>query len=368
MSLILIAGILASLGLVALATVALAAGLSIFPFRQIKSFVLTMLWVVPALAVVGLVGNQWQLDHAAVSRGIKHASVHSALQRTVEGRAIPESGEAPLPKPAAVRPVVVTTNVADELSSTLPAEATASAAEISGSFESLTAEAADEASTLETSKTVPTLHPSPIPPLAPIPDGTPTRKRTPALTGVLKVRETKPEAPDWAGKDPLSSGESVLVPLSSERWVTLGEAEQQVTERAAEYIKQFYHDEYPLRGDWTVPVSVIEKTAVSALVGEELDKDFGGEIGMKKMYRAHLRLDVNPELRKALHASWHDQVVERRLTELGGLVALATLLLATAAGYFRLDDATNGQYRGRLKFASAALIAAGSLVAWRVVA
>src|SRR6185437_15217742 len=100
--------------------------------------------------------------------------------------------------------------------------------------------------------------------------------------------------------------------------------------------------------EWTVPVAVLEQTAVSALVGEEIDKDFGGEIGKKKMFRAHLRLDVGPALRQALHASWHDQVVNHRLTGLGGLFGLATLMLATVAGYFRLDDATDGQYRRRL--------------------
>ena len=360
MSFILIAAILASFGLMALATVALAAGLSILPFQRIRSFALTLLWIVPALAVVGLVGYRWQFDHGL--RVVKRSRTHSEIQRTVESRAIPESGETLLPKPAAVRPVVLTSD------SLLPAEAPDGASELAGVAELVAADAAKAAAQVEIERKLPSLHGLPIPPQAPVPGAASPKNPAPALTGVLKVRETQREAPDWAGKDPIPRGEGVLVPLSSQMWATMGEAERQVTERAAAYVKEFYHDEYPIHGEWTVPVPVLEQGAVSALVGEEIDKDFGGEIGTKKMFRAHLRLDVGPDLRRALHASWHDQVVNHRLTELGGLLGLATMMLATAAGYFRLDDATAGQYRRRLKFAAAALISAGSLVVWQVVA
>jgi len=48
---------------------------------------------------------------------------------------------------------------------------------------------------------------------------------------------------------------------------------------------------------------------------------------------------------KALHASWDEQIVNHRLMELGGVLGLVTLVLATSAGYFRLDDWTGGKYR-----------------------
>src|SRR6516165_9908018 len=56
MSFMLIAAILAALGFAALATVALAAGLSILSLPRIKSFALTLLWIVPALLFVGFMG------------------------------------------------------------------------------------------------------------------------------------------------------------------------------------------------------------------------------------------------------------------------------------------------------------------------
>ena len=78
--------------------------------------------------------------------------------------------------------------------------------------------------------------------------------------------------------------QGILVSLSSQRFATLHEAEQQLTAQAVSYVKQFYHDEYPLSGDWTVPVSIIERNAVHNLVGETMDKDFGNGI-QGTMYR-----------------------------------------------------------------------------------
>jgi len=146
------------------------------------------------------------------------------------------------------------------------------------------------------------------------------------------------------------------VALSSQRFATLAEAEQQVTSLAASYIKNHYREEYPLSEDWTVPVSLVEKHALREFVGEELEhKDFG------TMYRAHLRLSLDSNLRRAVHDSWRDQIALHRLGLFGGALGAATLFLATCAGYFKLDDLTGGQYRRRLKLAAAALLAAGGL-------
>src|SRR5262249_3714907 len=132
------------------------------------------------------------------------------------------------------------------------------------------------------------------------------------------------------------------------------------TELAVNYLKTFYRDEYPLPGDWTVPVPLIDKFGVNSLVGEELDKDFGN--GIKgKMYRAHLRLDLSSKLRQALHDSWKEQLVKERLTTLGSGLGIVTVMLAAVAGYFRLNEVTHGQYGRRLKLAAAALIGAAGL-------
>jgi len=177
------------------------------------------------------------------------------------------------------------------------------------------------------------------------------------LTGVLRARSIVYEEPDWARKGPVPDDKGILVSLSSQRFATLDEAQQQVTRLAVGYVKNFYASEHPARGEWNVPVSVIDQYAVNTIVGQQIEKDFG------KMYLVHLRLNLNDRLRGSLQETWRGQIVTQRLWMLGGGVGLMTLLLGTTAGYFRLDNLTGGKYRGRLKLAAVSLVSAAGLVA-----
>jgi hypothetical protein len=188
----------------------------------------------------------------------------------------------------------------------------------------------------------------------------PSDHATHASMAVLHVRETLPQEPDWAKTSALPNDNGVLVTLSSERFATLAEAEEHVTERALAFVRDRYREEFPLPGEWMAPVSLIEPHGVKSLVGEELDKDFGNGL-QTKMYRAHLRLELNSQLRDAVHDWWRGQVVSQRLTTLGTGLGMITVLLAATAGYFRLNALTQGQYGGRLKLAAVALVGAAGL-------
>jgi|SRR5579863_5425908 len=335
---------LAALGLAVLAgiailTVLLAARRSILPMQQIKSAAVTLLWVAPALALVGMVGATGlyftrttvvREDHGVVDEirpvGRRHRQAARRIVRTVKT----QTGEVSVVETGETSPVVssVTQNQA-EIPNTV-------AADNRNGSDSPVAEGAQQRDA--------------------------RIENRPPTEGVLNVVETRVGAPDWAEKDPQPSDKGVLVSLSSERFATLQEAQQQLTAKAVSYVRDFYHDEYPLSGDWTVPVSLIEHTALRQVVGETYQQDFGSGI-QGTMYRAHVQLELNSALRKGIHDSWHGQIVSHRLTVLGSMLGLLTLMLATSAGYFRLDELTGGLYRRRLKFAAASLVAAGSLVA-----
>jgi hypothetical protein len=185
-------------------------------------------------------------------------------------------------------------------------------------------------------------------------------RQTQAATAMLHVRETLPREPDWAKPKPELSDGGVLVTLSSERFATLAEAEEQVTERALAFVRDRYHKEYPLPGEWKAPVSLVKQHAVKSLVGEELDKDFGN--GLKtKMYRAHVQLELNSQLNDAVHEWWRGQVVNQRLTTLGTGLGLITVLLGATAGYLRLNALTHGEYGTRLKLAAISVVGAAGL-------
>jgi len=320
---------LAILALVAVITVLVASGKSVIPWPRIKALAGMLALIVPALVLVGYVSVRSDSHH------FERVVMESQATR-VHGR-VTVQAEAPIQTPrseSGIQPISETKS--------------ASAKGVGAPAENQDAGPAEFATTPSAEA-----HPSDINQSQYLP--------AESLTGVLKVRETGAKPPFWAGTEPIVSGGGVLVPMSSQRFATLAEAEQQVTEKAVAYVRQFYRDEYPLSGDWTVPVEIIEKNAVNTIVGEEFDKDFGNGV-VAKMYQVHLRLDVNPALRNALNASWHDQIVSHRLMLLGAALGFVTLILGTSSGYFWLDDATGGQYRHRLKLAAAALIAAGGLI------
>lgn len=347
------------LGLVCLAfivvlTVLFAARRQILPIEQIKSAAVTLLWIVPAVALVWMVG--WRslpvqnVDHNPVP-----AQVTSAVKDEIR------SNVRRVTRPARRK---VRQSNAEQASTSKTTAIKASTGVVSAEIE-------------QTASVTSDAPPAPAAPAVPeqaLESAAAARREqreaialnTLPTDGVLKVVETKAGAPDWAEKEPVPSEKGILVSLSSQRFATLSEAEQNLTSKAVSYVKDFYREEYPLAGDWNVPVSIIERNATRQLVGEKFAQDFGNGI-QGTMYRAHLQLELTQATRQALHESWHGQIVTHRLTVLGGLLGLVTMMLATSAGYFRLDDLTGGLYRRRLKLAAASLIAAGSLVALVVV-
>lgn len=181
----------------------------------------------------------------------------------------------------------------------------------------------------------------------------------------LKVRSISSDDPHWTEEARFVTGRE-LVCLSSQRFATLSQAESQITDEALQAVKQHYQGQFPLNGAWDVPVAAVERYGVKNMVGEVIDKDFGNGLSAK-MYRTHLQLDYTPQLADAIFVSMRGQIVHHRLLILGSLLGLVTLMLGSAAGYFRLDELTGGAFRRRLKLAATAVIAAGSIVAVRMV-
>jgi hypothetical protein len=223
-----------------------------------------------------------------------------------------------------------------------------------------------------------------------------TAESAPASPPRLKVRKTLSDIPQWIAATSVNSGGAQEV-LSSGRFATLALAEEDVTRMALARFQEHCYGE-ATRGLSGVElerqqqrliaenaflsrlarsitssrteevekfVVLIEQHAVKDLVGEVIDWDFGnGTRG--KMYRAHLRLDFSPAFRDAVQVAARSELVGQRVLTLGGMLGLVTLMLGTAAGYFKLDDATGGLYRRRLKLAAAAMIAAGGLATAQV--
>ena len=77
-----------------------------------------------------------------------------------------------------------------------------------------------------------------------------------------------------------------------------------------------------------------------------------------RMFERHVLLQFDGKVNAHIRDQWDKVIVKERLAGLGGLAALVLLLLATAYGYLKIDLATKGAYRGRLRLATAAAILA----------
>lgn len=162
--------------------------------------------------------------------------------------------------------------------------------------------------------------------------------------------------PAWIEEAELRLGDTTLQVLSSQRFATVDEAEAQLAERAAAVLVRDFHKAQPAAGNWKIPWTWIREHAVDEVFVEPIDRDFG------RVYREHVRLVLSPETRQGLYPLWREQIVDRRLMVIGGLVGLVSLMLGTSLAYFRLDHWTGGACRGRLKLAAWSLIAGGGVL------
>lgn len=312
-SLLLLIGIagLSGLALTIVSSVLIASRHSLVIWQQTKAALGILVWVVPAAAVVGLIGTQsrWTSPDAPA--------------RPVQVTFLETRGAA---KPGTLTPAME-----------VPAERT----------QPVTASL------------------TPISLVERLNGASPRSESPPRL----RVRSTSSDDPKWTETPTFISGRE-LISLSSGRFATIAEAEEQVASQALARARQHFSgmDTIDWHADQVRVAELIDQNAVKDCVGEVIPNyDFGNGI-KATMYRVHARIDLNAQLADALQNFARDKTVDRRLMSLGGLLGLVTLMLGTAASYFRLDDATNGAYRKRLKLAAVALIAAASLAATRVIA
>lgn len=181
----------------------------------------------------------------------------------------------------------------------------------------------------------------------------------------LHAGELEPSAPitklpEWVSAlpeiDPQADTERFV--LSSERWSTVEEGEQELLEllrpRLAAYLE---------RGGITVDLSKwtmedLNRSHVrTASVVEQFElpvKSF-----VEKMHRVSWQISFRPLVRDSISQTYRVAVQRDRLWDVGIGAGLLTLLFGTWGAYFRIDDSTQGRYRGKLQLAATAASLAG---------
>ncbi len=166
--------------------------------------------------------------------------------------------------------------------------------------------------------------------------------------------------PKWI-TEPVGYGNDIeRVTVSSQRFATIGEADEDALLVAAAVVTDYVRKRGAYTDGTSVPEEEVAEYAVLRRFVETFDHDFGPVTG--EMHRVHLQVGLSSEMFDNIAQPWQEKVSGRRLTALGCLLALLTLILGATTLYLRLDAATQGAYRHRLKFAALSLVGAGGIV------
>lgn len=119
--------------------------------------------------------------------------------------------------------------------------------------------------------------------------------------------------------------------LSSGRYSSQQEAEDELVPIAADLLQRAFHTQYPWQGDWKVPLAQVRERVMNQRFVEVLNK----EIGTYKLYRLHVLVNVSPEICATFVDPWKTQIVERRLQVLGVLLGWLSSVLLMGSVFFR---------------------------------
>ncbi|MCC7423831.1 MAG: hypothetical protein IT428_26500 [Planctomycetaceae bacterium] len=171
--------------------------------------------------------------------------------------------------------------------------------------------------------------------------------------------------PEWTRTPVSTEGDKTLIVLSSNEHPTLSEAEAEVRERAIRAINADFEKSHPSSRapfDWKVPEGAIRFNRAH----EEKVVHTVGNVTFT-MFRLHRQLEISDATREVAYGAWRQGLVASRLWGAGSVLATLALIVAAVSSYLRLDGATRGAYRTRLKLATVAIIVTGGLAAGSMV-
>ena len=171
--------------------------------------------------------------------------------------------------------------------------------------------------------------------------------------------------PVWTSEDVLrlkSSGKT----LENAKWrvvtesgwhKSVQEARADALNQTAKLVQDDFSQFYP--GGSAIPKEVIKGQAFRA---EAVEKQVHDQVASPfTMYKVYWQVELSPEVRQKLSGTWKQEIATQRAWLVGIVLALLTLISASFAAYFHLDQKSNGAHRFRLKLAATALMTAGGL-------
>ncbi len=166
-------------------------------------------------------------------------------------------------------------------------------------------------------------------------------------------RTRQPGQPDWVDAPAQQVDGAYRVAVSVGPYATRGECERELPEalRAAvdEYASQYFGPE--AAGRVRLPVDYLRENVVQEqwLETRRVSVSPSSQI---PMVRLHVLLEFDRAVNDRLREAWRQAVIHGKLWILGTFGTMLLLLLSAFWAYLRVDLATRGAYRGRLRFAT----------------
>jgi len=180
------------------------------------------------------------------------------------------------------------------------------------------------------------------------------------------------ELPDWVGTAPDKVEGVYRMPIEVGPYSTREECDQElpaklraaVAEYAATYLGR------GARGQVRLPTDYIQREIVKDECEQKKEVKISPE-GQPEKFADVLYLHVLLEFDRAVNArleeEWHQALVAERLGGVGALGVLVFVFLGAVWSYLKIDLATGGAYRGRLRLVAGTLILIAIAVGWMLV-
>ena len=167
------------------------------------------------------------------------------------------------------------------------------------------------------------------------------------------------ERPSWVGTQPHRVGESYRKCVTVGPYADRPECDARLPEALQEELVRYVKTHWGPKAAGRVRLTPEIREAIVRQDWEEpIQASFG------PMIQLHVLLEFDRHAQNLIQHQWHTAIVAGRLWYSGiGLVA-ALVLLSVVFGYLRIDQATGGSFRGRLRLAAAAAILTLAAAAW----
>lgn len=165
----------------------------------------------------------------------------------------------------------------------------------------------------------------------------------------------RPDRPEWveaeAGKNEHGNYQMpIWVGPYSTRSECDAKLPEQLQSKVDEYVDQYLETFGPgARGRVRMGLAYIQEHIVKDEYEEWKDYSVG------RMLKLHVLLQFDRQVNELIRDRWNQTIIARRLWGLGAVSAAVLLLLSTIYAYLRIDLATEGRYRGRLRLTAAAV-------------